>query len=77
MEGAWIEPDLDAWSADLGTAIADMIGNHVECRGVWFDRDMSPRIDFLVVRSSTGVAVAWEVRVGWSIAWGGGAIVRS
>ena len=55
MEGAWVEPHFDAGGAYLVAAVTDMVGHHVESRGIWFDRDVSPRISFLVVRGSVRV----------------------
>ena len=57
MEGTWVKPHFDAWGADLVAAVADMVGHHVESRGIWFDRDVSPRINFLVVGSGVQVTI--------------------
>ena len=77
VEGARVEPDFDAWGADLVPAVTDVVSHHVEGRGVGFDCDVSPRVSFLVVRDGLGVTVARGLRGGLSVAWGRGSVAST
>ena len=49
VEGAGIEPDLNAWGVDLGAAVTDVVRHNVEGSGRGFNRYVCPRVSVCIV----------------------------